>query len=362
MKKINSGVTLIALIITIIVLLILAGITIAMIMGDNGILNRAVDADVETRASTVEERKNLWKNEKQTDNYIGESTAQTLSELLDDLEEEKLITSEERTEIEETGHVVIGSKDISFSDGLTEASYTITSSLDEVNFNRIITEGDIAVEKPGFTSYIIEGISASQDGEYVTSGSVEGKSGKLEIIGDINDATFSYTLTNFMQGDEVFYCKVNIDGEEYYKEIKVIQGDVVTYEEDFAGIIYTGTWIEVGDENCSGGKARYSEIKNDEISITFLGSAMDYSTVSKADGGSVSLWTYLINEDGSETLTDLGYVDWYNDGTKEEYCKFSDIDEKKLEAPDSSSKTKIRLLNNSESPEKFYLDAIYIYR
>ena len=44
MRKIASGVTLIALIITIIVLLILAGVTIAMIVGDNGILNRASDA------------------------------------------------------------------------------------------------------------------------------------------------------------------------------------------------------------------------------------------------------------------------------------------------------------------------------
>ena len=59
-----------------------------------------------------------------------------------------------------------------------------------MNFNKIITEGDITIEKPGFTSYTIEGVSASQDGEYVTSGSVIGKSGKLEIVGDINDATF----------------------------------------------------------------------------------------------------------------------------------------------------------------------------
>ena len=179
MKK-QKGITLIALVITIIVLLILVGVSIATLTGENGILTRASDADVETRAATVEERKNLWKTEKQTDNYIEENTAQTLEELLDDLEGEDLITAEERIQIEETGHVVIGSKDISFSDGLTEASYTITSSLDEVNFNKIITEGDIAIEKPGFTSYTIEGVSASQDGEYVTSGSVRGKSGNLE--------------------------------------------------------------------------------------------------------------------------------------------------------------------------------------
>ena len=48
MKRKNSGVTLIALIITIIVLLILAGVTIAMIVGDNGILNQATNASDET--------------------------------------------------------------------------------------------------------------------------------------------------------------------------------------------------------------------------------------------------------------------------------------------------------------------------
>jgi Tfp pilus assembly protein PilE len=47
MKK-NSGITLIALVITIIVLLILAGISIQMLTGENGILNRASDAAIQT--------------------------------------------------------------------------------------------------------------------------------------------------------------------------------------------------------------------------------------------------------------------------------------------------------------------------
>ena len=87
MKRLNDkGITLIALVITIIVLLILAGVSIATLTGDNGILTRTSDADVETRAASVEERKNVWKTEKQTDNYVGENTAQTLEELLDDLD------------------------------------------------------------------------------------------------------------------------------------------------------------------------------------------------------------------------------------------------------------------------------------
>ena len=59
MKRKNSGVTLIALIITIIVLLILAGVTIAMIVGDNGILNRATDASRETEIASVKEQAQL---------------------------------------------------------------------------------------------------------------------------------------------------------------------------------------------------------------------------------------------------------------------------------------------------------------
>ena len=39
--KNQRGITLIALVITIIVLLILAGITITLLMGENGVLNRA---------------------------------------------------------------------------------------------------------------------------------------------------------------------------------------------------------------------------------------------------------------------------------------------------------------------------------
>ena len=42
--KRQNGITLIALVITIIVLLILAGVSIAMLTGENGILNQAQEA------------------------------------------------------------------------------------------------------------------------------------------------------------------------------------------------------------------------------------------------------------------------------------------------------------------------------
>ena len=52
----NKGITLIALVVTIIVLLILAGISISMLTGQNGILNRATTAKTQTENSQVDER------------------------------------------------------------------------------------------------------------------------------------------------------------------------------------------------------------------------------------------------------------------------------------------------------------------
>lgn len=54
--KNNKGITLIALVITIIVLLILAGVSIATLTGDNGILKQAQEAKNKTKIAEVKER------------------------------------------------------------------------------------------------------------------------------------------------------------------------------------------------------------------------------------------------------------------------------------------------------------------
>ena len=53
--KNNRGITLIALVITIIVLLILAGVSIAMVTGDNGLLSQATRAGAETQVAEAKE-------------------------------------------------------------------------------------------------------------------------------------------------------------------------------------------------------------------------------------------------------------------------------------------------------------------
>ena len=68
--KYNSGITLVALVVTIVVLLILAGITITYVMGDNSIFNKANEAKFKARWSTYRE---------QTDTYTTWKIASTMN-------------------------------------------------------------------------------------------------------------------------------------------------------------------------------------------------------------------------------------------------------------------------------------------
>lgn len=69
MLKKNGGITLIALVITIIVLLILAGVSIAMISGENGILNRASASSVQNQLGSLNDAVSLFVTEKVADYY-----------------------------------------------------------------------------------------------------------------------------------------------------------------------------------------------------------------------------------------------------------------------------------------------------
>ena len=76
--KNNAGITLIALVVTIIVLIILAGISISMLTGQNGILNRAAEAREKTKKAQREEQAQLADLESLIENG-GESVFDTES-------------------------------------------------------------------------------------------------------------------------------------------------------------------------------------------------------------------------------------------------------------------------------------------
>lgn len=70
MLKSNKGITLVALVITIIVLLILAGVSISLVIGQDGILNKSKNAVNIYENAAQKEDQQLKDFEAQFDNYI----------------------------------------------------------------------------------------------------------------------------------------------------------------------------------------------------------------------------------------------------------------------------------------------------
>ena len=66
----KKGITLIALVITIIVLLILAGVTIATLTGDSGIITKADESKISTELAGYKEQLDLYIIEKYSENRL----------------------------------------------------------------------------------------------------------------------------------------------------------------------------------------------------------------------------------------------------------------------------------------------------
>lgn len=106
----HNGVTLVALIITIIVLLILAGITINTLTS-GGLFKRVDLAALEVRGSSVQEARDLWYYDKEMGKYNTEVTAKSVDEVVDELAEQGLLNPEEVNRIKNgDGKVEIGSR------------------------------------------------------------------------------------------------------------------------------------------------------------------------------------------------------------------------------------------------------------
>ena len=94
MLKKQKGITLIALVVTIVVLLILAGVTINLLLDENGIIVKSKDARIETRASQVEDEVGMWKQH----NFINKESNQeqeSADTMLASLISKKLLTEDE---------------------------------------------------------------------------------------------------------------------------------------------------------------------------------------------------------------------------------------------------------------------------
>ena len=90
----NKGITLIALVVTIVILLILAGVSISLVLDNNGIIGKSKESRLETRASQVEDEIGLWKQ----NNFIKSETGESIENanaVLQSLLARKLLNEDE---------------------------------------------------------------------------------------------------------------------------------------------------------------------------------------------------------------------------------------------------------------------------
>ena len=120
----EQGITLIALVVTIVVLLILAGVSIAMLTGENGIVTQAQRAKEDSRGGEVKERVEMAANENRTIDYTNGNAEDkiTKQEMIEELSGEGKLTEEEVETLKTTNLITIGNIEIDF--GILEGSGT----------------------------------------------------------------------------------------------------------------------------------------------------------------------------------------------------------------------------------------------
>ena len=257
----NKGVTLIALAVTIVVMLILAGVTISVLNGENGIVKQAQKAKEESKIKELKEKVRIDIAGKRVEN-IGELRVSVLKEILDkyfdNVPVETQITSETELKAkEEYGKYEMKISDIDVGEITYETSYTIFK---DVNGEQVpIPEGYIVSENSD-ENIVNKGlvISDSRGNEYVwISCTVDSSSNKLqykrtewgvEKDGTDNSRAIKDELT--LKDIDVKYSKTDTDNginEEISKEI-VAQINAEKESIKKYGGYYIGRY-EVGKDN-----------------------------------------------------------------------------------------------------------------
>lgn len=187
-NKINNGITLISLAVTIIVMLIIAGTSINLIFGENSLIKQAKKSKEENRGGSVEEYCNLWKSNVRTDIEMGYSTAQTLEELLEYLKEKGLLYDNEIEQIQNDGNIIIGSHNINFSlsddEELKPGLYQSGTTQLIKSWKKLIDDGDITVNGKKLTK-----ISYSLDGDLIISNQIN----ELSKYGELKTSAMNGT-------------------------------------------------------------------------------------------------------------------------------------------------------------------------
>ena len=179
MLKNKKGITLIALVVTIVVLLILAGVTISLLLDENGIIAKSKDARTETRVSQIEDEVGMWKQHNfinKESNQAQESADTMLASLISRklLTEDEIDREQELITIKKKDGTII--KEISYSSvtinisktPATEKSGAVVLTVDSVDGLTIdVSQGDEELNN------VVNSLSEEQKKEIIRNGDIK---------------------------------------------------------------------------------------------------------------------------------------------------------------------------------------------
>lgn len=203
--KNKKGITLISLVITIILLIILAGIVISLGLGENGIFNKAKYAKEETNKQTATEKINLKITTAQMNSYAENQRMPTLKELSIALKEDNEIDYvTERSKVASTEYDISSENPSSIFTKLKEYPYEFEINgqlqLASVNGVKIIIEN----KEKEIKAYVLGAISSwvSQEGQCAS----KGHSSNYEYFTCEGGLARDYLIINILKDMDILIC------------------------------------------------------------------------------------------------------------------------------------------------------------
>ena len=351
MKKLNKtiknsdkAITLIALVVTIIVLLILAGISISILTGNNGIIYKTTEAKERTGKAKIIETTQTDILEQQIDNKSGNITKEQLATILNRYFE-TIDPTILPNEVSSEHDVELTTNDGNYKINLSE----IFKGKFKRNIVKIsvenLNEGDqiVYIDKDGneipcsvlydskgsygiqiITSNIISTVTL---GKNDTSASAEGEYGSLDraawsynnSINTLNNIAEEYRQANILNITDSARCVGSIPNNPYSRNTS-------RYEMDYITLINAGLPTNFGDK-FEEGDSNYITDKNQMDNLAITKSNGEYwlaSRETKASIGQYVCYEYVnirtINSSGAlNAKTMVGVCDisgeWYNSET-----------------------------------------------
>lgn len=150
----TKGITLISLVVTIIILLILAGVTIATLMGNNGLINKASNAKTQTEIASIKEeiQTDILGKQAENEGNISDDSLKEILEKYGTLSEEEKLTDKTLTTTK-------GSYEIKVSDIFNGT--TVKDSPKNPTFTTVANAPDISVFNKSNTYYVSWNLTSS---------------------------------------------------------------------------------------------------------------------------------------------------------------------------------------------------------